>query len=142
MTNEINLLNEICGDADMGQTGIAQVIDGAEDPQLRQAMERQQKGYYDMYQTAGRMLKDRGRQPKEAPTAAKAMSGVTASLKTMVDHSSSKIAEMMIQGSTMGITKLTRALHDYGEANDEVKALAEKLVRAEQANVEEMKKFL
>ena len=36
------------------------------------------------------------------------------------DNTTSKIAEMVIQGSTMGITKMTKVLHEYGGGNPEI----------------------
>ena len=73
---------------------------------------------------------------------AKMMSYVSSSAKTMMDNSASKIAELMIQGSTMGITNMTKSVHDYDDSDQDVKKLAEKHIKTEQANVDEMKKFL
>ena len=63
-------------------------------------------------------------------------------MKTMRDHSTSKIAEMMIQGNTRGMTKSLQCLDQYSGEDKEVKALAEKLLRTEEANIEQMKPFL
>lgn len=52
-------------------------------------------------------------------------------MKTMADHSTSKIAEMMIQGNTMGMgmTKSLKHLHDYHGKDERVRDLASKLLK-------------
>lgn len=63
-------------------------------------------------------------------------------MKLMADPSASKIAEMMIQGNTMGMTQSLRNLNDYPGKDERVRDLASKLLRTEEANIEQMKKFL
>ena len=63
-------------------------------------------------------------------------------MKAMTDRSSTNIAEMMIQGSTMGVTKSLRTIRDCDLRDGQVRDLADKLLYTEQSNIEEMKKFL
>lgn len=49
---------------------------------------------------------------------------------------------MIIQGSTMGIVDITKKLKEYSVADMDISALAERLLKLEQQNVDEMKKFL
>ena len=42
----------------------------------------------------------------------------------------------------MGITKLTRQLNEYDGSDDSAARLAQKQLKTEQANIDEMKKFL
>ena len=51
-------------------------------------------------------------------------------------------AEMLIQGSTMGIVDLTKAMRDNPGAGAEVQALADRMVQFMQRNIEEMKVYL
>jgi hypothetical protein len=51
---------------------------------------------------------------------------------------------MMIEGSTMGVTDTTKVIHEY-EGNPEcrdVLDLARDIVKFEEQNIEDMKKFL
>jgi hypothetical protein len=62
----------------------------------------------------------------------------------MSDASSSHLAEMVIEGSTMGITDTTKVINEY-ESDPECREaveLARKIVRFEQDNIEIMKKYL
>lgn len=95
-----------------------------------------------MYDTADKMLQERGSRPSSIGPVAKAASYVTATMKTLKENTPSCIAEMMIQGSTMGITKLTRQLNEYDGSDDSAARLAQKQLKTEQANIDEMKKFL
>ena len=63
-------------------------------------------------------------------------------MKMAADPSPSKIAEMMIQGNTMGMVKSMRSLRDYQGKDPEVKQLAEKLLQTELHNIEEMKRYV
>ena len=94
----------------MGQDGITSVLKRSRDPSLNQALERQKREYHDLQASAGDMLRARGIQPDGVSAVAKLSSGMMSAMKTMMDHSSTKIAEMMIQGSTMGVTKSLRTL--------------------------------
>ena len=49
---------------------------------------------------------------------------------------------MMIQGSTMGVTKSIRTIRDCQLQDERVRDLADKLLETQQANIEEMKKYL
>jgi len=63
-------------------------------------------------------------------------------INTLINKSPSHVAEMIIQGSTMGIIDVTKKLKEYKDANKDITALAQMLLTFEQQNVEEMKKFL
>ena len=49
---------------------------------------------------------------------------------------------MLIQGSTMGIVDVTKRLKEYKNVDKDISALADRLLRFEQQNVDEMKGFL
>ena len=142
MINDVELLRDICENAEMGRDGIMHILKQTEDSNLSQVLTRQLSEYQKTYDTADKMLHERNQEPTSANPMAKMMSYVSSSAKTMMDNSASKIAELMIQGSTMGITNMTKSLHDYDDSDHDVKKLAEKHIKTEQANVDEMKKFL
>jgi len=60
----------------------------------------------------------------------------------MMDDSRGKIAEMMIQGTTMGIVKTIRHLKDYEGHDEEARQLGERLLNLQEENVEKMKAYL
>ncbi len=61
---------------------------------------------------------------------------------TITNKTPSHIAEMLIQGSTMGIIDVTKRLKEYKDVGQDILALADRLLKFEQQNVDELKKFL
>lgn len=142
LLNNTDLLNHIRQTTEMGRDGIDMVMEYAEYKPFRDALQDQKAEYSRLYRAADTMLRIRGGEPQELSAIAKLSSELSSSMKTMRDHSTSKIAEMMIQGNTRGMTKSLQCLDQYSGEDKEVKALAEKLLRTEEANIEQMKPFL
>ena len=142
MLSESEMLNYIYQATEMGQDGIRTVLQHAEDEHFRQALEQQLAEYEKLGSAAEKLLRERGKEPKGTNPLAKASSELMCAVKTMTDHSSSKIAEMMVQGNTMGMTKSTQHLHDSHGKDAQVQELANRLLRTEEANIQQMKAFL
>jgi len=49
---------------------------------------------------------------------------------------------MMIQGSTMGVTKMMRYISDMPNIDSDISQLSQKLLHTEQSNIEQMKSYL
>lgn len=142
MINETQLLNHVYQTAEMGRDGIESVLKYVDRPELNEALNAQLTEYRKLQDSASVMLKERNRDPKGISSMAKVGSEMMSAMKTMTDHSATKIAEMMIQGSTMGVTKSIRTIRDCDLKDERVRDLANKLLKTEEANIEEMKKFL
>ena len=140
--NEINLISHVYQTAEMGREGIQSVRKYAADPKLARALDRQDREYKNIQNAAGSMLQARGVRPAGVGTMAKLSSEAMSAMKLMADRSSAKIAEMMIQGSTMGVTKSLRTIRDCDAKDERVRDLADKLLKTEESNIEEMKGFL
>ena len=63
-------------------------------------------------------------------------------MKTLADPTDAKIAEMMLQGSAMGVAKVIRNANDYNGDNEQIRDLAHKLQETEEYNIENMKRYL
>jgi ferritin-like protein len=136
------MLHHIHKSTEMGREGILSVLGSAKDAALRTALEQQLTEYEQMMGSSARLLEERGKTPKGVPAAAKLSARMTSAVKTWMDPSPSKIAEMMVQGNTMGMTKSLKHLHDYHGKDERVRDLANKLLKTEEANIQQMKKFL
>ena len=142
MLSENQLLNHIYQTAEMGREGIQSVLKYAGEPKLVSALNSQMDEYEQLQNAAGAMLQARGEPPKGIGPMAKASSEVMSTMKAMADRSASNIAEMMIQGSTMGVTKSLRTIRDCDLRDNGVRRLADQLLETERANIEQMKRFL
>lgn len=139
---DIELLQFVHKTAAMGIKGLEDVKDHIHDSKLVDAVSQQVREYKKISKSSSSLLKTKGEEPKDPGLIAQFSSGATVAAKTMVDSSASKIAEMVIQGNTMGITKGIKYLNDYAGDDPQVKKLAEKLIKTEESNVEQMKQFL
>lgn len=143
MIDDIKFLNTITATADMGRDSLNHVIEKATDPQLKSALQKQFNQYDQTYKTAQQMLDANGENPQKIAAPVKMYSHMVSNVKTMTaEDANSKIAEMVIQGSTMGVTEMTKQLHEYHGTNQELFNLAQSHIKTEQDNIEEMKKYL
>lgn len=143
MVNDQILLKCVSQTADMGRDSLTQLMSRTDDNQFRQILRTQRDEYDKFYREAAQMQSAHGEVPKEAMSMAKMSSRFMSIMKTvMTTETTSKIAEMVIQGSTMGVTEVTKNLNDYNGADHQLKNLAERLVKTEQSNIEQMKKYL
>ena len=142
MLSETQLLNHIYQTAEMGQDGIRTVLKYAQEPGLVNALNSQLEEYQKLQNSAGAMLHARGEPPKGIGPMAKLSSEAMTAMKSLTDHSATNLAEMMIQGSTMGVSKSLRTIRDCDLKDEGVRDLANRLLKTQEANIEEMKGFL
>lgn len=141
MIDSNEMLRYIYETSDMGCYGIQSIIADAKEGPFRDALQEQMTEYARLREEAGGRLRQRGIAPEGIGTVAKLSSRMMSGLKTMTDRSPSHIAEMMIEGNTMGMTKSIQHLHDYREEG-EVRDLAGQLLKTEENNILQMKQFL
>jgi len=141
MLPETELLQYVYKTADMGVEGINAVLDYAENPELKKVLRDQKSEYVRYKEQAGRILEARSENLTGANPIAKVSSYAMATGKLIMDRSASKIAEMTIQGNSMGVSKTIKHLHDYPE-HDEARKLTEQLLATEKSNIEQLKPFL
>ncbi len=143
MNTNAELLNYIYQNSQMGVETLGQLLEITEDEIFREVLKKQQEEYWKFYKKAGDMLNKNGFDEKGLNTFEKIRTYLMITGKTMKDHSVSAIAEMLINGSTMGIIEAQKKLHQYvGEAEKDICDLMESLKKAEEENVEKLKKYL
>jgi len=140
MLPEMELLQYIYKTADMGCEGIRAVEQHAEE-KMKTELEREKSEYVQICTEADRMIQQRGDMPEGTGAIAKMSANMMSAGQMAMDDSRSRIAEMMIQGTTMGIVKTIRHMKDYPK-DDEARQLAQKLLDTQEKNVETMKTFL
>ena len=143
METEVKMLSDIHKNADMGQDTLRHVLEVSRDGKFSDVIRKQMEEYGEAFRKSGEMLKERQIQPKgEAPALSKMMAHININRKSMQDMPTSRLAEMVIQGSTMGVTELSRQIHDYAGEDREVLDFARKQLKREEQNSEQLKKFL
>ena len=140
MVKEVEMLNYIRQTTEMGIDGIKLIIDDTDEKDFYKELKRQMKEYEEIYLEADELLSELGGEKEDVKATAKIAAHLSGRMKTL-SGSMSKIAESMIQGSTMGVTKMIKHLNDF-LGDDRVRKIAEKLIKTEENNIEQLKNYL
>jgi len=142
MNGNVEFLNYIHQNAEMGKDTINQLMGISQDEEYKKVLMSQMQEYKMIYDSTDEKLKEINKETKDINAFSKVSTYAMVNLKTLADKSPSHISEMLIQGSTMGIVDLTKKLKEYASADEEILDLANKLLQLEQKNVEDCKKYL
>ena len=140
--NEIELINHMRQNLEMGIDGIQKVIPYAQSEGFKEALNRQLEEYRGLYHESDNLLCKHQGEPKDIPVMAKISTEVMSTMKAMAYKEDSKIAEDMVRGSSTGIAKLIRQQGDYCGGDKEINDLCTRIIQAEERNCEEMKQYL
>lgn len=140
----VELATEMYKNITMGSDAILHLMPKVKDNDMKTYMSAV-LGYYE--KTASKVkefLGEHGAIAKEEPMMNKLASRMGIAMNTAMDATSSHIAQMLIEGSTMAITEATRLQHRFEgrEGCEEMLTLAQKLCEFEETNIEKLKKFL
>lgn len=143
MKENINALDEINKGATMGMDAITYVQDKVEDPNFKEVLNKQYKDYETISEKIKNIYKKYNSEdePHETNSMNKMMTWSGINMKTMNDHSTSKLAELLLQGTNMGIIEGRRLLNRKS-TNDEVHSLVQEYVDMQEKAVEKLKTFL
>ena len=139
---EESFLGAIYKNTKMGADAIIDLLPKVKNDSLRSDMTMQLDGYEKYAARAERALMMRGVKAKEERLMTRMSARVGIAAKTMMDASTGHIAEMMIDGSNMGITDTTKLLNNYDTRDSDAVRLARDVVRFEEHNLETMKRYL
>lgn len=140
MLNDIELLNFLRQNVQMGVDGIKIVLDDIENKEFYDCLQDQLTEYGEIYNKADMLLDELGGEKENVAAAAKIAAHLSGKMKA-ITGSASKIAESMIEGTTMGVTKIIKHLNDFS-GDVRVKELAQRLLTTEERNIETLKRFL
>ena len=129
MKENINVLDELNKGACMGMDAIHFILDKVEDKEFKESMEVQYNKYKDISRRINEVYSKYNEEdtPHETNAMNKAMTWYQVEMKTMMDHTDSKIAELLLQGTNMGIIEGRKLLNNK-EVDKEVKDLTQEYV--------------
>ena len=143
MSADAEMLNFIYQNSQMGVETLNQLIPMIDNEAFKKRIEAQLKEYEQIHEEAKKLLNRHGYDEKGIRALEKIMAYLMIDMKTLMDKSSSHIAEMLIQGSNMGIIDAVKRINQYEkEAEKEVTALMKRLLKFEENNVERLKEAL
>ena len=140
--NEINVLDELNKGACMGKDAIHFILDKVEDEALKKELNTQYETYNSITDKISELYPEYSKkEPHETSAMNKMMTWYGIEMRTFMDSSTSKIAELLLQGTNMGIIEGRKLLNHKG-TDKEVNKLVEEYVAMQEGAVEELKKFL
>lgn len=139
---EIAVLNNIYQGAKTGANSIRELMTSAESPDFISDLKCQEGQYEAIAKEAETCLAQFGTKPE--PISGIKKLGMKAGIKfnTALSSDTNHLALLMINGSTMGITDMTRVMNSYSDPDPKIKGLANKLINMEQQNIEKLKTYL
>ena len=137
------ILAEIYRNCHLALESISDILPAIEDEELKAEILHQHEEYERISGKAACLARDKGLEVKEPGAVKEAMMWSSIKMSTLMDNTRSHIAEMMVQGTVMGITSLKTSLGELPENDDEeITALLKELISVEEEFEKKLKEFL
>ena len=139
----LNILDEINKGATMGMDAISFVSEKVKDDTFKKVLDVE----YNKYEAISKRVNDiyenySSKEPHETNAMNKAMTWYGIQMKTMTDDSNSKLSELLMQGTNMGIIEGRRLLNQNPDTSKDVKDILNDFVVMQEDSVETLKKYL
>ena len=136
-------LAEIYRNAQLALQSISNILPAVEDDATREELHRQHEEYERFSAKATMIAKNRGIELKEPNMMKKAMMWGSIKMSTLTDNSRSHIADMMVQGTVMGIDALRTTANDLSpEGNEDIAELLREMITVEEEFEKKWKEYL
>ena len=138
----VRLLRECDSGAKMGISSISDVQEYVRSERLKKLLEDCKSEHEKLsgeIQDILNRFKDDGKDPNAL---VKGMSWIKTNLKLAMHESDHTIADLMTDGCNMGVKSLSKYLNQYKAADEESKAVAERLINVEELLAVNIREFL
>ena len=136
-------LAEIYRNAQLALESISDILPETDDMEVREELHAQHEEYERFSAKAALLASNLGIELKEPNPMKKVMMWGSIKMNTLTDKSRAHIADMMVQGTVMGVTSLrTTASELPVDENDEILALLDEMIKAEEQFEKKWKEFL
>lgn len=139
----LNILDEVNKGATMGMDAISYVSDKAKDNSFKKVLDDEYNKYKDISIRVNNIYQNYSNDdPHETNAMNKMMTWYGIQMKTMTDDTTSKLSELLMQGTNMGIIEGRRLINQNPHAADDVKGVLHDFVVMQEDSVETLKKYL
>ncbi len=137
------ILAEIYRNAQLALQSISDILPQVDDEEVKAELSAQHEEYEQFSARASMLAKDKGLEVKEPNPFKKLMMWGSIKMNSMFDGSRSHIADMMLQGTVMGISSLRKSEGEASvEGADDVLCLLREMIEAEERFEKKWKEFL
>lgn len=142
MENNINILDELNKGCCMGMTALDYVSEKVEATDLKELLENQYKEYQDLSNRINELYEEYTTDEiHETSKMEKAMTWYGIQKDTMLDNSSAKIAELLVNGTNMGIIEGRKILNNK-TMDKKVHKICTEYIKVQEKYLEKLKEFL
>ena len=138
-----NILDEVNKGATMGMDAISYVSEKVSDNEFQEVLDTEYNKYKKISERVNDLYNNYShKEPHETNTMNKIMTWYGIQMKTMTDDTTSKLSELLMQGTNMGIIEGRRLINQNQDAASDVKNILNDFVVMQEDSVETLKKYL
>ena len=139
----LNILDEVNKGATMGMNAISYVSEKVTDSKFKNVLDTEYNKYKDISNRVNDLYTNySSKEPHETNSMTKMMTWYGIQMKTMNDDSTSKLSDLLMHGTNMGIIEGRRLLNQNENAATDVKNILNDFVVMQEDSVETLKKYL
>lgn len=139
----LNILDEVNKGASMGMDAISYVAAKVKDDTFKQVLNTEFNKYQNISNRVNNLYSSYSdKEPHETNTMNKMMTWYGIQMKTIMDDTTSKLSELLMQGTNMGIIEGRRLINQNNSIAPDVKNILDDFVTMQEDSVETLKKYL
>ena len=139
----VKVLNEVNKGTTMGMDAISYVSDKVGDERFKKVLDVEYGKYKKIAEKVDNIYSQYSlKEPQETNMMNKMMTWYGVQMNTMTDKSNSKISELLLQGTNMGIIEGRRLLNHNTRIDKDIKNVLNDFVVMQEDSIETLKKFL
>ena len=142
MSEDLNVLNEVHKGLVMGMESISVISSKVGDEDFKKVLDEQYKQYGNILDRVNNKFAEYGKSADDTNPAQKVMGWTSIQFSTMTDKSNSKISDMLIRGTTMGIIEGRKLLNQNLNLDKDVEQILDDFVKEQEHDVEKLKSWL
>lgn len=145
MDDTQELLTYLYQDSDMALNNLSYLIKkiNKKDNKIKKVVEGLIKGYENYLEKIKTYMKENNYDIQTKPIMSKMGAYMGINMEVMKDNSDSRIADMLIQGLTMGVLSVSKKIDNFkGDADKEVVGLAKEFKKFQQEGIDYLKAYL
>ncbi len=141
---EMNVLDEVNKGATMGMDAISFIIPKVKDDKFKNTLNWEYNKYKDVSKRANELYDNytTSKEPHKTNVMNKMMTWYGVQMNTIEDKSNSKISELLMQGTNMGIIEGRRLLNHNQNIDKDIKILLDDFVKMQEDSIETLKTYL
>jgi len=138
----LELLNSLYQNTSMGISALTAIIPKTKDVKLKGELQAQLNNYHNQSEQIRQEIYANNAEPEDISEITKTTANIGITMSTLANKSSSKIAEMMIQGTNLGVIDINKLLNQYQSVEENVKNHANTILTSEQQYIDKLKSYL